>query len=153
MAIWYRASQSEHKQVVYSGDGGMFTAGRWNYLGAKAVYCSESLALCTLEWLANHGLSVSGFCYYRYSIFIPDELVLTLAIVDMPENWSATPATNMTREIVRKALFDTDEFLAVSIPSVLVPEERNLIINPLHKAYAETLKSAKCVGRHVGPDN
>ena len=65
MTTWYRAARTENIQTVFSGDGGLYVSGRWNDLGKRIIYCSESIALCTLEWLAHHGLSVSGFNYYR----------------------------------------------------------------------------------------
>ena len=83
---------------------------------------------------------------------IPDKLVRVLADKDLPENWSKTPATDMTRDVMKKVLFESDEYLAVSVPSVLVPEERNLVINPLHVDYADVLKTIKSLGRHIGPN-
>ena len=85
MAIWYRASQLNDAQKVFSGEGGLFTAARWNHLGRRTIYCSESISLCTLEWLSHNGLSVSGFNYYRFSIEVPDDLIHRFAIEDLPK--------------------------------------------------------------------
>ena len=76
MSIWFRAAQIQQADMVFSGDGGLYVAGRWNHKGTKAIYCSQSLSLCTLEWLSHNGLSVSGFSYYKFSIEIPDELII-----------------------------------------------------------------------------
>ena len=78
MGVWYRASLINDAQKVFCGEGGLFTAARWNDCGRRAIYCSESISLCTLEWLSHNGLSVSGFSYYRYSIEVSDELVKNL---------------------------------------------------------------------------
>ena len=89
MTIWYRAHRSANKKDVFSGAGGDFTPGRWNKLGTKVVYCSESIALCTLEWLTQQGLSLSGFNYYRYSIDIPDSSIIQYEPAQLPKNWRA----------------------------------------------------------------
>src|SRR5690349_5802091 len=98
MSTWYRASANKTPQAVFSGDGGLYVAGRWNYSGKKVIYCSESIALCTLEWLAHHGLSVSGFTYYRYSIEIPDKWITKFSPSDLPSEWNSTPANDFTRD-------------------------------------------------------
>ncbi len=151
MAIWYRVSTDENTAITFSGEGGLFTAGRWNYLGRKVVYCSESIALCTLEWLAHNGLSVSGFNYYRYSIEIADKLIAKFSPTELPATWQSTPATEVTRDFAEDKLFCTDKYLAMAIPSVLIPEELNLVINPLHTAFTQALQTVKNLGQYIAP--
>jgi len=139
MTTWYRASQVNKIETVFSGDGGLFTAARWNHLGRKAIYCSESISLCTLEWLSHNGLSVSGFSYYRYSIDIPDKWIKKFIPKDLPKEWNTTPATDVTRDFAEKHLFSANKFIALALPSVLVPEEFNLLINPLHEDFHRML--------------
>jgi RES domain-containing protein len=151
MTVWYRAAQTEKIEDIFSGDGGLYVAGRWNFKGRKVVYCSESISLCTLEWLSHNGLSVSGFCYYRFSIHIPSSLIITLNIPDLPKVWNLTPATDKTRDFAEKTLFDNSQYLAMAIPSIMVPEEFNLVINPLHESYKNALKTVCALGRYVAP--
>jgi RES domain-containing protein len=152
MTVWYRASQISSPQVTFSGDGGLYVAGRWNYLGKRVIYCSESIALCTLEWLAHNGLSVSDFNYYRYAIEIPDHLVTKFNKIDLPKEWNVTPATDMTRDFAEKKLFLSDKNLAIAIPSVIIPEEFNLVINPLHNAFSQLVKAVKALGLYTAPN-
>lgn len=151
MAVWYRAHRSQKIAEVFSGDGGLYAAGRWNYMGNKAVYCSESIALCTLEWLSHHGLSISGFNYFRYSINVPDKLTVTLSPGDLPRNWLATPATDETRDVADEILFHAKKYLALAVPSVVVPEEYNLIMNPLHTGFETVVKTVRELGKHSVP--
>ena len=151
MTIWYRASQLDNIQSVFSGDGGLYTAARWNHLGRKILYCSQSISLCTLEWLSHNGLSVSGFNYYRYSIEISDKLIAKFTPNNLPKDWSITPAITITRDFTEDHLFSSNKYLAIQVPSVLVPEEFNLVINPLHSAFSTVLKTVKNLGQHVGP--
>ncbi len=80
-------------------------AGRWNHIGNKIIYCSQSIALCTLEWLSHNGLSVSGFDYYRYSIDIPESLIRKFTLSELPKEWMQVPANNATRDFAEEHLF------------------------------------------------
>lgn len=151
MSIWYRASQSSDIRMVFSGDGGLFTAARWNHRGRKTIYCSESISLCTLEWLSHNGLSVSGFDYYRYSIDIPEKLINKFSVEKLPKEWNKTPATDVTKDFAEKYLFLSEKFMALALPSVLVPEEFNLVINPLHDKFPNVIKTVKILGKHSAP--
>lgn len=151
MTIWYRASQINDIQKVFSGDGGLFTPARWNYLGRRVIYCSESISLCTLEWLSHNGLSVSGFNYFRYSIDVPDELVNKFTPENLPNEWNTTPATDVTRDFAEQHLFSSEKFMALALPSVLVHEEFNLVINPSHKDFSRIIKTARKLGEHLAP--
>lgn len=152
MAIWYRASYVKNSKTVFSGDGGLHTAGRWNHLGRKVIYCSESISLCTLEWLSHHGLSLSGFNYTRYSITIPDSLITTFAVNDLPDAWDATPSTDISRDFAEETLFASNKHLAIAVPSVIVPEEFNIIINPLHADFLAVTETIECLGEYIAPN-
>lgn len=115
------------------------------------VYCSDSIALATMEWLSHNGLSVSGFSYYRYSIEVPDHLITAFSISDLPTDWDATPSTNDTRDFANDNLFLTEGPLAISVPSVLVPEEKNLIINPFHTEFQSVVTSITNLGKFIAP--
>lgn len=151
MSIWFRASKVASVQATFSGDGGLFTAGRWNHLGRKVIYCSESISLCTLEWLAHHGLSVSGFSYFRFSIEVPDKLIANFTPSDLPNKWDLTPCGDMSRDFAEDKLFNVNDYLAISVPSVIVPEERNLIINPLHSHFHGIFKEIVSLGEYSAP--
>lgn len=151
MSLWYRAHQSANKQEVFSGEGGLFTAGRWHYRGHKVIYCSQSIALCTLEWLAHHGLSVSGFNYFRYAIDIPKRAILTVKSAELPKNWRTTPSSDVTREFAQTLLFESKKIWALSVPSVLIPEEYNLVINPLHPGFGKAKLAIQEMGKYIAP--
>ncbi len=152
MTIWYRASPNKNTQITFSGEGGLYVAGRWNYVGRKVIYCSESIALCTLEWLSHNGLSVSGFSYYKYSIDIPDDLISKFLPADLPRNWHATPAMDVNRDFAEQHLFLENKRLAIAVPSVIVPEEYNLIINPLHADFKKAAKTIENFGQFIAPN-
>lgn len=151
MSTWFRGSQNTNIEEVFSGEGGLFVAGRWNHKRTKAIYCSQSISLCTLEWLAHNGLSVSGFSYFKFSIEIPDELILKYTIVDLPKNWNSTPSPTSTRDFSAENFYLLNKYLALAVPSVIVPEEFNLLINPSHKNFGEVKNTIRILGQFTAP--
>lgn len=151
MSIWYRCSQNKNSHDVFSGEGGLYVAGRWNHKGNKAIYCSQSISLCTLEWLAHNGLSVSGFSYYKFSVRIPEKWVIRYTLSDLPFDWNKTPATDTTRNFAETHFFLPNQQLAMAVPSVMVPEEYNLIINPLHQAFPQVRESISLLESFTAP--
>ena len=151
MSIWFRGAQSQQADDVFSGDGGFYVAGRWNHKGTKVIYCSQSISLCTLEWLSHNGLLVSGFDYYKFSIEIPDEWIIQFQQPDLPKNWSDTPSPHSNREFAEKRFYTPNDYLAMAIPSVMVPEEFNLVINPLHPAFTSAKGTILSLGKYIAP--
>lgn len=151
MSAWYRAHNTSLVEYVFSGEGGLFVAGRWNHKGRKVIYCSSSISLCTLEWLAHNGLSVSGFSYFKFEINVPDSLIKSFTIKDMPKDWEKTPSSKNTRDFSEEHLFNQNKYLAISVPSVMVPEEFNLVINPLHKDMETVTQSISLLGKYTSP--
>ncbi|RAP36765.1 hypothetical protein B1207_08175 [Legionella quinlivanii] len=151
MTIWYRASFSTKPEIVFSGDGGVHEQGRWNHKGRKVIYCSQSIALCTLEWLSHNGLSVSGFSYSKYSIDVPQRFIKKYQVEDFPAGWNTSPAADITRDFSEETLFNQQKYMAIAVPSVVIPEEFNLVINPLHKNFSILLNTIKCLGTFTAP--
>jgi len=151
MSIWFRGAQNQPVGSVFSGDGGLFVAGRWNHKGTRAIYCSQSLSLCTLEWLSHNGLSVSGFSYYKFSIEIPNTLIVRYDISDLPQEWRDTPSPNSNRDFAEKFFYMPNQYLAMAVPSVMVPEEFNLTINPLHTEFAKVKETISTLGIFTAP--
>lgn len=151
MVSWYRAHNNSSAKHVFSGEGGLYVAGRWNYKGRKVIYCSSSLSLCTLEWLAHNGLSVSGYSYFKYTITVPQKLIRTFNISDLPKGWQQSPPLCCCRDFAETHLFNQTKYIAISVPSVMVPEEQNLVINPLHKDIALLMDSIKSLGQYISP--
>lgn len=151
MTVWYRAHRLQKITDVFSGEGGLYSSARWNHEGNKVIYCSESIALSTLEWLCHHEISVSEYENFRFSIDVPDKLTLKLSLSNLPKNWHATPDTDVTRDFADEYLFNQKKYLAIAVPSVMVPEEYNLVINPLHPAFKTTEKTIRELGKHRSP--
>jgi len=114
--------------------GATLYGGRWNYKGTPVIYTAESRALCALEVLANADELADD--YISISIEIPRDLAIkNMSIVDLPTGWDSNPSIKATREIGTdwaKGLTTA----VLSVPSAVIPRERNYILNPAHPDFA-----------------
>ena len=130
-----------------SGRGALTQGGRWNERGTPAVYTSASIALACLETLVH--LGASGLPLNRYLVRIDvDDAVWaerrTLSpssLETLPVGWDALPYGRVSVEAGQQWLAGGASAL-LAVPSVVVPEEFNILINPRH-ADAAKLRATK----------
>jgi len=130
----YRIERRKNLENPLSGLGASRAQGnRWNSLGTELVYTSESRALATLEIVVHLDLSEDlPTDRYYVQIEIPDDItILEVDSKDLPTDWDAKPPSVFTQSI-------GDEFRAgneaavLKVPSSIVPQEYNYLINPAH---------------------
>lgn len=67
-----------------------------------------------------------------FTIFdIPAGNVIELKAEDLPGNWTDAPAPRSTRDF-GTALLKKGEYGVIKIPSAVIPDEFNYLVNPLH---------------------
>lgn len=128
--IVFRLSKSKFANDL-SGKGAEKSGGRWNSKGTALVYTSASRALCTTEIAVHTTLGNLPLDYKLITIEIPDNIqIQELAAENLPPNWKAIPHAHGTQEIGDK--FASEGIFAVlKVPSVVVQDEFNYLINPL----------------------
>ena len=117
-----------------SGEGARITGGRWNRSGTAMLYASESRALACLEVLV-HLNSGDDLPLNRYLVAIDvPASVWNQRVQFEPENhvgWDAEPAGLVSLDWGTHWANSRQSLLA-EVPSVIVPDESNVLINPLH---------------------
>jgi RES domain-containing protein len=121
-----------------SGAGAKATGGRWNAAGMAAVYTSQTRALTCLETVVH--LNAGGLPLNRYlvEVTIPDDLWTNAQMTtaaSLPVGWDAEPAGRTSIEFGTTWIRSGTSAILV-IPSVIVPEELNVLINPQHSGTA-----------------
>ncbi len=121
-----------------SGRGAEITGGRWNEAGLAAVYTAASRALACLETVVH--LNAGGLPLNRYLIEIdaPDALFAAAArheAADLPAGWDAQPE-GLASVALGSAWLRGGRTALLIVPSVIVPEEFNVLINPAHPDIA-----------------
>ncbi|MBU6157935.1 MAG: RES family NAD+ phosphorylase [Bacteroidetes bacterium] len=129
--IVYRLSQSSYAADL-SGIGAEMAGGRWNSKGTPMIYAAESRALCVAELAMHLPLGLVPQNYAFVSFKIPENIpVLQLSKKQLPSNWNEYPHPNETQQIGDRFIRD-NKFLVMRVPSVVVNEEYNYLINPRH---------------------
>lgn len=121
-----------------SGAGAETTGGRWNPPGQPVVYASMSRALACLETVVH--LNASGLPLNRYlvELSIPDALWKAARREtpdSLPVGWDAEPASATSERLGGDWLAGGASALLL-VPSVVVPEEWNILLNPRHAGAA-----------------
>lgn len=130
----YRIEREKYLETTLSGIGASMTKGyRWNSLNTKLVYTAESRALATLEVSVHLDLSEDlPTDRFYVEIEIPDETtILEVNLEDLPSDWDAKPPTQTTQIIGDDFVFQ-NEAAVLKVPSSIVPQEFNYLINPNH---------------------
>lgn len=115
--------------------GAALYGGRWNPIGSPALYCGTSIALCALEKFVHVGQAPLP-PLVLVAIDVPDDAA-TFAppIGALPPGWDAMP-TSAGAQALGRAWLDAAQALALRVPSAILPEESNVIVNPRHPDYA-----------------
>ena len=117
-----------------SGNGAKATGGRWNRRDHAVVYTSTTRALACLETIVH--LNASGLPLNRYlvEVTIPNQVWAAAqreSQASLPVGWDAEPASLTSIDFGTSWVVSRSSALLV-LPSVIVPEELNVLINPAH---------------------
>lgn len=73
--------------------------------------------------------------FFMLTIYIPDTLKsINYSVEDLPDNWNSFPRTLETKLII-DSVVNENKYAVISVPSVVVKGEFNIIINPNHKSF------------------
>ena len=141
----YRVEREKYLETTLSGIGASMSKGyRWNSFNTKLVYTTESRALATLEVSVHLDLSEDlPTDRYYVEIEIPNDIIiLEVNIQDLPQDWDAKPPTLTTQTIGDDFVFQ-NEAAILKVPSSIVPQEFNYLINPNHADASRIKISSK----------
>ena len=116
-----------------TGEGARITGGRWNRKGVPLINASESRALACLETAVHLSGGALPLNRYLVEIELPESTWQAREVFDRLTSigWDARPAGKASMDWGSDWARDRRSLVA-EVPSVLVPEESNLLINPLH---------------------
>lgn len=143
--LWRIATDTkDYEADDMSGAGAKATGGRWNGRGVAMVYASTSRALACLETVVH--LNAGGLPLNRYlvEVEIPDDVWAAAQVEtagSLPVGWDAEPCGRASIAFGTGWANGKNAAL-LQIPSVIVPEESNILINPEH-ADAPRCKARK----------
>lgn len=128
----FRLTRSAHAATPLDGEGARRAGGRWNPKGIPLVYFASSLSLAVLELLVHVDFNAVPDDLVAIRIEVPDGLpARTMRPEDLPRDWSMESGKPALQGI-GAAWFQGAAEPVLQVPSVVVPEEANLLIHPLH---------------------
>ena len=122
--IFYRLAKAAF--TALDGEGARLFGGRWNSVGRPMIYAAACPSLAVLEVLVHLDLPID---------LMPDDYRLLAIEIpgDAPvERLERTPADAETCLAIGDDFLTRGAALALLVPSVVVPQERNALINVRH---------------------
>jgi RES domain-containing protein len=132
--VW-RLTATRFADRAYTGEGARLYGGRWNHAGTPLVYTSGTLSLAAVEYFVHLEPDIAPDHLAARAAEIPGDLrIPVLSLADLPVNWRSYPAPERLKEL-GTGWARSRVSVALSVPSAVIPHERNLLLNPLHPDY------------------
>ena len=136
MRLW-RLTRAAHRQL--DGEGARLNGGRWNSEGNAVVYLSSTLSLAVLELLVQVDLEDAPPDLMALAVDLPDDAVVqSVDPPDLPGDWRDVP-DHPACVVTGDAWLAAGETLLLRVPSAVIPDEVDYLLNPRH-ADAATAK-------------
>ena len=135
MSLWRIATDAPlYEADDLTGKGAELSGGRWNRKGSPVVYVSTTRALACLESVVHLADSALPLNRYLVELVVPQDEWRRALEVDAKNlvGWDAEPAGKASLDWGTNWLASALSVLA-RVPSIIVPEEFNVLVNPLHQ--------------------
>lgn len=138
MATVWRLTPSAFARTL-DGEGASLTGGRWNSRGVPMLYTSSHLSLCVLEVFVHlpPALRDNMIAFEAVRLGIPDGAGVTHISAGELETMLARPDPLAACRAAGDAWIAAGRDLVLAAPSVVVPEELNLMLNPAHARMSD----------------
>nr|WP_275445886.1 MULTISPECIES: RES family NAD+ phosphorylase [unclassified Halomonas] len=127
---------------AFDGEGARWYGGRWNSKGRACVYLASSESLAMLEIMVHLEDYRLLETYALIEVTFAESALMHLPNDQLPADWQAEPAPYSTAAIGDSWL-ESQSRLALAVPSVVVPRERNYLVNPRHTGFEAMISDAK----------
>ena len=105
-------------------------------MGWPAVYLAATQSLAALEILVHAERELLAQAYVAFAVDIPSEMIETLAINKLPKDWQTAYPPVVCQQLGQNWL-EHQSSVALAVPSAIIPEETNYLLNPQHSDYAK----------------
>jgi RES domain-containing protein len=130
--IAYRICNLPFKDDI-SGSGAKLYGSRWNSIGTPMLYLASSISLAWLEMLVHLQLQDKSTDFSLLYINIPPVTdIQELEIGKLKQNWQVDAGYT---QFIGDAFIRSKQKLLLKVPSAVVEEETNYLVNPLHPDF------------------
>lgn len=128
----YRLTPTDYANL--SGFGGLYCAGRWHSKGTPITYTASSRSLATLERFIHESMSDIP-PLSMLTIWVPDDISIERVTANkLPTHWDLLPDNGSAR-LLGDQWLASHESLILQVPSAIVRDEFNYLINPQHQEF------------------
>lgn len=129
VCVW-RLTRKAYQKL--DGSGARLYGGRWSSEGRPVVYSSSTLALAALEYLVHVDIEDVPDDLVALAIRVPEDAPAEFVKLDeLPGDWARLPGHPECVRFGDRWLANATALL-LHVPSAVVPEETNVLINPAH---------------------
>ncbi|MDM1299770.1 RES family NAD+ phosphorylase [Empedobacter falsenii] len=133
----YRIEREKYLDDTLKGIGASKTkSSRWNSEYQRMVYTAGSISLACLEVLVHLGnIQTLPSDRLLVRIVIPDDIIkscITLDVNNLPVGWNNKPPSEIS-QLIGDEFLHLEESAVLKVPSSIIPNESNYLINPLHQ--------------------
>jgi RES domain-containing protein len=134
--VWRIASAAP---AAFDGDGARRHGSRWTPRGIPAVFTSATLSLAALERFVHTDSDLEPTDLLAIPVDIRDDIAIEAVDVEtLPTGWRTFPAPPALAAIGER-WFRASSTPVLSVPSVVIPHERNFVLNPTHREFTQIL--------------
>jgi RES domain-containing protein len=115
-----------------TGAGARTYGGRWNHKGTPLIYTSGTRSLAGLEYLVHLPMTLEPLDLSIATLILPDDPEMQeIPVSSLPRGWKEYPASLELADIGSDWV-RTGGGLLLRVPSAVVQDEYNVLINPEH---------------------
>lgn len=137
MSSAWRLTKTKYLASAWDGEAAKRSGGRWNSIGIAVVYASSNLSLALVEVLVHLPSGILP-AYSAVPVEFDDSLVTAVTAAQLPVNWKENPPPKEIRTIGDK-WFAEGASAVLRVPSVVVPDEFNYVLNPSHPDFSRVM--------------
>src|SRR5688500_234707 len=132
----WRIVPADKAKTAFDGEGARLYGGRWNPAGVPMVYASEHESLAALELRVHIDKTSMRKLYKSFAFHFEEGLLEVFPTSGLPQDWKQEPPPSSLQSIggdwVRSR-----RSVSLAVPSVIIPGERNYLINPRHPDFSK----------------
>jgi RES domain-containing protein len=136
MRTGWRIVPEEQAATAFDGEGARLYGGRWNSPGVAMVYASEHQSLAALEVRAHIEKTTMRKRYKCFAIRFDEGLMELFDLRALPKVWQQEPPPP-SLQLLGDKWVKSGTSTVLAVPSVIIPNEFNYLINPRHPDFAK----------------
>jgi len=131
----WRIVKARYATAAFDGEGAKRSGGRWNSPGRRVIYTSATASLAILEILAHLGSARALTAWVLIECRFEPQLMTSIDPSTLPPQWQRYPAPAGVQTLGDRWI-EAGISAVLAVPSVLVPQEKNYMLNPAHPDFA-----------------